>query len=116
MPNFFDREKYGIHYGNLQLYLRLGLKLKKIRRVLELNQSQWLKPYVEFNTQKRIEEEKNGDKDGKALYTSMSNAVCGKTMENLRNRIDVKLVSNKKDYLEWTSKPSYKSHKYLIMS
>ena len=32
-------------------------------------------------------------------------------MENLRNRIDVKLVSNKKDYLKWTFKPAYMSHK-----
>ena len=42
MPNFFDREKYMIHYGNLKLYLRLGLKLKRIYHVLEFNQSQWL--------------------------------------------------------------------------
>ena len=39
----------------------------------------------------------------------MNNAVFGKTMENLRNRIDVKLVSNKNDCLKWTSKPSYMS-------
>ena len=39
----------------------------------------------------------------------MSKAVCGKTMENLRNRIDVRLVSNEKDYLKWTSKPSFMS-------
>ena len=62
--------------------------------VLEFNQSQWLKPYVEFNTQKRIQVEKNSDKNGKTLYKSMSNAVNGKTMGNLRNRIDVKLVTN----------------------
>ena len=80
-------------------------------RVLEFGQSQSLKQYVEFNTQKRIEAEKNCDKDGKALYKLMNNAVYGKTVENLRNRIDVKLVSNKKDYLKWTSKPSYMSHK-----
>ena len=52
---------------------------------------------------KRIEGEKNGDKDGKALSK--------KTIENLRNRIDVRLLSNEKDYLKCTSKPSYMSHK-----
>ena len=58
VPNFFDKEKYVIHYEKLKLYLRLGLKVKKkIHRVLEFNQSQWLKQYVEFNTQKRIEAE-----------------------------------------------------------
>ena len=112
LPNFFDKEKYGLHYENLQLYLRPGLKLKKIHRILEFNKSQWLKPYVEFNTQKRIETEKNGDRDEKALYKLMTNALYVKTM---RNRTDVKLVSNKKDSLKWTSKPSFMSQKYLIM-
>ena len=64
VPNFFDKEKYVIHYENLKFYLRLGLKIKTIHHVLEFNQSQWQKQYIEFNTQKRIEAEKNGDKDG----------------------------------------------------
>ena len=58
VANFFDKEKYVLHYENFQLYLRLGLKLKKIHRVLEFIQSQWLKPYIEFNTQKEIEAKK----------------------------------------------------------
>ena len=72
-----------IHYENLKFYLRLGLKLKKIHCKLEFNQSQWLKQYVQFNTQKRIEAEKNGDKDGNVLHKLMNNTVYGKTMENL---------------------------------
>ena len=91
-----------LHYKNLQLYLRLGLKLKKIHCILEFNQSQWIKPYIEFNTRKTIEAEKNGDKDGKALYKLMNKAVYGETMEKLRNRINLKLKRNQEDYLKWT--------------
>ena len=64
-----------IHYENLHLYLRLGLILKNIYRVLEFNQSQWVKQYIEFNAQKTIEAEKNGEKDRKALYKLMNNTV-----------------------------------------
>ena len=60
------------HYQNLRLYLRPGLKLKKIHRVLELHQSQWLKSYIECNT-KKWRQEKNGD--GKVLYKLMNNAI-----------------------------------------
>ena len=85
-----------LHYQNLQLYLRLGLKHQKIRRVLEFNQLQWLKPYVEFNTQKRIEAGKNEDKDGKTLHKLMNKAVHGIMMKKSRNKIDLRLTSNKK--------------------
>ena len=61
-----------------------------------------MKLYVEFSTLKRVEAEKDGDKDEQVLYKLMRNAVFGKTMENLRNWIDVKLASNKKDYLKWS--------------
>ena len=91
------------------LYLRLGLKFKKIHRVLEFNQSQWLKQYFEFITHTKIETKKNGDKDWKVLYKLMNNAVYGKTMEHLRKIIAVRFVSNEKGYLKWTSKPSYMS-------
>ena len=85
---------YNIPIGNVKklvpnFFLRLGLKLKK-HRVLEFSQSQWLKPQIEFNTHKNNKTRKNKDKDRKALYKLMNNAIYGKTMENLRNRIDVK--------------------------
>ena len=105
LPNFFDNEIYVIHYKNLQLYLRLGLKLKKNTSNIRIQS------YFEFNTQKRIEEEKNKDKDRKAFYKLISNDIYGQTMENLRNRTDVKLLKNKKYFLKCTSKPSYMFHK-----
>ena len=94
------------------------MKLKNIRIririwVLEFDQPQWQKPYAEFNKPKIIEADKHGYKDGKALYKLMNNAVCGKTMENVRNRIDIKLESNKKDYLKWTSKPTHMLKKWF---
>ena len=67
--------------------------------VLEFNQSQWLKLYVVFKND-RIRK-KNSDKDGKPLYKLMGNAAHKKIIGNLRNRIDVRLVNNKKDYLKW---------------
>ena len=55
MPKFFDTEKYVSHHQNMQLYLSLGLKLRKTNRVLEFNQSQLLKPYVEFMATRKKE-------------------------------------------------------------
>ena len=59
----------------MRTLLETRIKTKKIHRVLEVNQSQWLKTYIEFNTHKKIEPEKNNDRDGKALYKLMNNAI-----------------------------------------
>ena len=47
-----------------------------------------------------MQAEKNDHKDGKALYKLRNNTIYDKTVENLRNRIDVKLVNNEADYLK----------------
>ena len=59
----------------MRTLLETRIKTKKIHRVLEVNQSQWLKTYIEFKTHKKIEPEKNNDRDGKALYKLMNNAI-----------------------------------------
>ena len=107
-PSLGNKSKYILHYRNLQLYLSLGIKLNKIHRVLKFKQCDWLKKYIDFNTNKRKNVANSLEKDISKLK---NNSVFGKTMENLRKRINVRLVNNAKYYVRHISKPSFVSQK-----
>ena len=108
IPNLGNKINYVLHYRNLQLYFSLWMKLAKIHRVLKFNQSDCMKKYIDFNTEKRTNAANNFEKD---FFKLMINSVYGKTMENLRKRMNVRLVNNKKYFLKYTSRPTHITHK-----
>ena len=63
IPTLFNKEKYVLHVRNLSLYKDLGMKLTKIHRVLQFNESPWLAKYINFNTEKRKEAKNAFEKD-----------------------------------------------------
>ena len=105
-PNLRDKYRYVIHHSTLRLYLELGLKLKKIHRVLSFHEERWVKPYVDFNTEKRKHAKSKFEQD---LFKLMLNSFYGKTMENIRKHVNVELVTNKKRMERLVNKPSFKS-------
>ena len=97
-PNSMPKNNYVVHYRNLQFYLSQGLILKKVHRILEFKQSNWMKPYIDFNTQKRKEATNEAAKN---LFKLLNNAVYKKTMENKRKRIKIRITTNEKDFLKY---------------
>ena len=84
------------------------MKLTKIHRILKSNQSDWMKKYIDFNNQKRMNSANDFEKD---FFKLMINCVYGKIMENLRKRMNVRLVNNEKYFLKYTSRPTYIGYK-----
>ena len=84
------------------------MKLTKVHRILKFKQSDWLKKYINFNTDKRKNAANGFEKD---FFKLMNNSVFGKAMENLRKRINVELINNAKDYVKCVSRPNFISQK-----
>ena len=90
--------------------MKQGLKLKKILRAIKFEQKEVLKPYIEFNTEKRKNARNDFEKD---VYKLMNNAIFGKTMEDKRKHLDFEVVSDETRYMKCVSNPNFK-HSHII--
>ena len=100
------KENYVIHIRALNQALNNELSLKKVHRVIQFDQEAWLKPYIDMNTKLRKEAKNDFGKD---IFKLMNNSVFGKTMENVRNHKDIKLVTTNKQRSQLASESNYHS-------
>ena len=108
IPNLRDKKKYVLHYKNLIQCLDMGLKIKHIHRGIKFVESEWMKSYIDKNTNLRAKAKNNFEKD---FFKLMNNSVFGKTMENIRNPVDVKLVNTEEKLRKLVAKPNFRSRK-----
>ena len=102
---FKDKNKYVVDIRNLQFYLKQGMILKKIHRCVKFEQKEWLSEWINMNTNFRKEAKNDFEKD---YFKLMNNAVFGKTMENVRDRVDIKTAFTEDTFLKYSSKGTFK--------
>ena len=103
-----DKEKYVIHIRALKKALNHELRLKKVHRITQFKQKACLKTYIDMNTELRNNAKNEFEK---TFFKLMNSSVFGKTMENVRNHKDIKLVTSNKRKKRLVSEPNYHSCK-----
>ena len=104
IPNLNNKSKYIIHHEPVKIYENLGLKITEIHRGIKFVESKWLEPCIMKNTELRKLGKNDFEKD---FFKLMNNSVFGKTMENIRNRADIHLVTNENQARKLISKSNY---------
>ena len=107
IPNLNNKTSYVVHYENLKLYESLGLKITKIQRGIKFEESVWLEEYINLNTKLRIKAKKSGNNFEVDFFKLMNNSLFGKTLENIRNRVDIRLISTDKVAHKLAATPNY---------
>jgi len=110
IPTLNNKTNYVLHYKSLLLYEKLGLKITKIHGGIRFKESTWLRKYIDKNIELRTKAKNEFEKD---FFKLMNNSVYGKTMENVRNRVDIRLVNTKYKGKNWLRNQTSEIVSYL---
>lgn len=98
------KKKYIIHHETLKLYMSLGMEIGTIHRIIRFEEREWMKKYIDLNTELRTKADNDFEKD---FFKLMNNSVYGKTMENIRKRVDVRLVNSEERGKMLAKRPNF---------
>ena len=104
------RKKYVLHARNLNLYVLCRMKLKKIHRAVSFKQSRCLAGYIEYNTKMRAASKNDFEKN---IFKLINNSIYGKTMDNVRKRVNMNLVTTETDLIKAVASPTFQSQRYM---
>ena len=97
-----DKKNYVVHSTTLQYYLKKGMQLKTVHEAIEFNQEAYLKPYVDYHTDKRSKAETD---EAKNFHKLNVNSLFGKTIENPRKYKKSYLVRKPHFLFRYASSP-----------
>ncbi|CAC5411840.1 unnamed protein product [Mytilus coruscus] len=100
-----DKKKYIVHYEVLKDYIKLGMKVTKVYKTISFKESDWLAKYINFNTEQRTKSKSDFEKD---LWKLMNNSFYGKTLEDIRGRSEIKLLTDREEVKKYIKKPNFK--------
>ena len=100
----YDKEQYVCHFSILKFYLLMGMGLKRVRSAIRFRQKRFVEPYIRYNSERRACAQNAFEKD---FYKLKNNSFFGKTMEDVRHRIDFKLIINFEKYEQLKCSPLF---------
>ena len=99
-----SKSNYIVHFKNLKLYLQLGLELINVHRALKFKQSNYLKDYINLNTEFRKNAKNTFESN---LFKKMVNVIFGKSLQDQRGQMEIRLCLTERQIEKYFIKPNF---------
>jgi hypothetical protein len=99
-----DKLNYKVHYSLLKFFIEMGVQVTKVHRACKFKQAYVFSEYIAHNTSRRASACNKFQKD---FYKLKNNSLFGKTVENLRKRINIRIVNNERKLITTASRPNF---------